>query len=423
MRGREDPKGEKGDAGSFDKATKRQVVMVDKVFEKITYEDNSGNVKGVFQEFQFASNGASAPFNEGHGQNLTVSRETRKEKVPNMGLRAPLKIEQDMVSSDSITRIAFTTPQTRQDQYGMLFSVKFLAETGKALESKSASTAAGGVYTGQSIKNLGSISVNGNIYQYFLVKVAPDAQSRTETTAQFNFTSSKLKNGKMIMEIFEGFTFNNFSDSDYNSANITTHFPYPHQKDFDKNKFQDVMIGDVLLAGTKQDDGTVIANESLRLAKINLINAIPIYTSVLLPYDGLTTGSWSHVKNYISTGYPLPVFPCHGTGQITVTLLTHSFDNDSVVPVSQFTLQFRLIIYKESLSVTSEKLFNQISYTNDDGGSPAIKRSGDIFYLNQRLSYKPPATCIGFSLQFKQIEPGTALGNESQLFCIIQQEL
>ena len=340
-----------------------------------------------------------------------------------MGLRAPLKIEQDMVSGDSTTQIAFTTTQTRQYQYGMLFGVKFLADTGKALESKSASTASGGVYTAQSIKNLGSITLNGNVYQYFLVKVAPDAQNRSETTVQFNFTSSKLKGGKMIMEIFEGFTFNNFSDSDYNSANITSHFPYPHQKDFDKNKFQDVMVGDVLLAGTEQDDGTVTANETLRLAGVNLINAIPYHVSVLLPYDGLTTGSWSNVKNYISSGYPMPVFPCHGTGQITVTLLTHSFDNDSVVPASQFTLQFRLIIYKESLSVTSEKLFNQISYTNDDGSSPVMKRSGDVFYLNRRLSYKPPATCIGFSLQFKQIEPGTTLGNESQLFCLMEQEL
>ena len=82
--------------------------MVDKVFGKITYEDSGGNVKGVFQEFQFAS----APLNEGHGQNLIVNRETRKEKIPLIGFRAPLKIEQDMVNGDSSTRIAFTTPQT-----------------------------------------------------------------------------------------------------------------------------------------------------------------------------------------------------------------------------------------------------------------------------------------------------------------------
>ena len=69
--------------------------MVDKNFEKITYEDSSGNVKGTFETFQFASTGPSAPFNEGYGQNLTVTRETRKEKVPNMGFRSALKIEQN----------------------------------------------------------------------------------------------------------------------------------------------------------------------------------------------------------------------------------------------------------------------------------------------------------------------------------------
>ena len=74
----------------------------------------------------------------------------------------------------------------------------------------------------------------------------------------------------MIIEIYEGFTFNNFLNSDYARANITTHTPYPHQKDFDKHKFQDVMNGDVLLAGTKQDDGTVTANDALRLTGANL---------------------------------------------------------------------------------------------------------------------------------------------------------
>ena len=283
-------KGEKGDAGSLDKATKRQVVMVDKTFEKITYEDSNGNVKGFFEKFQFVSTGASAPYNEGHGQNLIVNRETRKEKVPHMGFRAPLKIEQDMVSGDRSTQIAFTTPQTRQDQYGMLFSVKFLAETEKADESMSVITVSGGVYTTHSIRGLGAITVNGNTYHYFLVKIGATTQNRTETTVQFNFISSRLKDGKMSMEIFEGFTFNKFTNSDYSSANITTNLTYPHQKDFDKNKFQDVMVGDVLLAGMKQDDGTVTANETLRLTGPNLINAIPHRMSVCLPYVSPAAG-------------------------------------------------------------------------------------------------------------------------------------
>ena len=409
----------------FDKTTKRQIVMVDKVFEKITYEDDSGNVKGTFQKFQFASSGASAPFNEGHGQNLTVSRETRKEKVPNMGFRAPLKIEQDKVNGDSTTQIAFTTPQTRQDQYGMLFSVKFLGETGKALESTSASTASGGVYTGQLIKNMGPISLNGNVYQYFLVKVFADAQSRSETTMQFNFTSSKLKDGKIIMEIFEGFTFNNFSDGDYNTANMTTHFPYPHQKDFDKNKFQDVMTGDVLLAGTKQTDGTVNTNESLRLRPRNLEGAVPYHAGYVLPYISPTnvTGNANWCYSEARAGYPRPVFPCRGTGLIHITLLMHTFDTDNAVPSSNLTFQFRLKLFIESQTATGEKLFDQIDYTNTSG-SNAVKRSNNCFYLDRTFSYKPTPSCIGFSLEFKQIAPsGTSLGNESMLIVTMAQEM
>ena len=257
--------------------------MVDKSFEKITYEDSSGKVKGTFEKFQFASTGVHAPYNEGHGQNLVVNREKRLEKVPHLGFRAPLKIEQDIVSGDPSTRIAFTSPQLRLDQYGMLFAVKFLNDTEKADESMSVVTNAGGVYVGQSIKGLGAITVNGNTYHYFLASIAADTEIRTETTVQFNFTSSRLKNGKMSMEIFERFTFNKFTTGDYNAANsITTNLTFPHQKDFDQNKFQDVMLGDVLLAGMKQDDGTVIANETLRLTTPNIIDALPHRLSVCL---------------------------------------------------------------------------------------------------------------------------------------------
>ena len=170
-------KGDKGDigTGTMDKTLKRQVVMVDKDFEKITYEDNSRNDKGIFETFQFVSTGPSAPFNEGYGQNLSVTRETRKEKIPNMGFRSPLKIKQDRESGDAYAKIAFTTLQTRRDQYGMFFAMRFLNNTKNAIESYSAYTSAGSVNTLHSIKSLGGLTVNGNTYEYFLAKVAPDA--------------------------------------------------------------------------------------------------------------------------------------------------------------------------------------------------------------------------------------------------------
>ena len=442
----------------MDKTLKRQVVMVDKDFEKITYEDDNGNVKGTFETFHFVSSGSSAPFNEGYGQNLTVTRETRKVKVPNMGFRSPLKIEQDMERGDAWVKIAFTTLQTRQDQYGMLFAIKFLNNTEKAIASYSVYTSAGGVDTGQSIKTLGGLTVNGNTYEYFLAKVAPDSQSRTATTVQFDFYASLLTNGKMSIEIYEGFTFNNLSDGDYTRANITTRTPYPHQKDFDKHKFQDVMSGDVLLAGTEQNDGTVKTDESLRLRDVNLpkdvmsgdvflagtkhsdgtvlangllrltgVNlrgAIPFTMTPILPYNGLSTNTWSVVLTGINTGYPAPLFPTRGTGQISIRLLTHIFDNDSTIPTSNFTLQYRLIAYKESNAGLSRDyhLHTNISYTNDDGVRPVIKRSGRAFYLNRELTYTPPSDCFGYSLEFKQVKPTTPnLGNESILTCLLTQ--
>ena len=337
-----------------------------------------------------------------------------------MGFRAPLRIEQDSNSGDSLTKIAFTTPQTRQDQYGMLFAVRFLNETDKADDSMSAFTDAGGVDTQESIKGLNGITVNGNKYWYFLVKVGADRIARTETTVQFNFTSTKLKNGKMILEIYEGFTFNNFSDGDYASANLTTHTPYPHQKDFDKHKFQDAMTGDVLLAGTKQADGTVQTNESLRLVGANLQNAIPFHYTVLLPYVSPNANSNGWAGAYaIHGGYPAPIFPVIGTGQIRITLLTHSFDDDGgSIPSSTFTLQYRLILYNESQATTSVQLLDQVDYNNSN-----YKRSINCFYLNKSLSYDPPSSCIGFSLEFKQILPATARGNESRLFFNVQQEM
>ena len=302
-------------------------------------------------------------------------------------------------------------------------------DTVKAEDSMSVFTDAGGVDTLEQIKGLNSVglAVNGTRYWYFLAKIRADRINRTETTVQFNFVSTHLKNGKMALEIYEGYIFDNFSDSDYTSANLTTHTPYPHQKDFDKHKFRDAMTGDVLLAGTEQNDGTVIANDQLkltdahlgkevmtrdvflagtkqndgtvlangdlRLTGVNLRGAIPFQMTPILPYNGLSTNTWSVVLN------------------------------DSTIPTSNFTLQYRLIAYKESNAGLSRDyhLHTNISYTNDDGVRPVIKRSGRAFYLNRELTYNPPSDCFGYSLEFKQIKPTTSLGNESILTCLLTQ--
>ena len=81
----------------------------------------------------------------------------------------------------------------------MLFCIRYFNDTEKADETMYAETSGGGVDTAQQMKVLGNITVNGIDYWYYLAKIAADSQSRTETRAEFNFMSSKLKNGKMIL--------------------------------------------------------------------------------------------------------------------------------------------------------------------------------------------------------------------------------
>ena len=406
--------------------------MADKSFETITYEDNNGNGKGRFEKFQFASTGPHAPYNEGYGQNLTVTREKDQQKVPHMGFRAPLKIEQEALRNDPQVRIAFTSPQLRQDAYGMTFAIKFLRDTDKAVESMSLMTDEGGVNVGQSIKGLGAITVHGTTYHYYLGRIDASSDVRDETTVQFNFTSSKLKKGEMEMEIFEGFIFNNFSTGDYQSANMTTNLTFPHQKDFDHNKFQDVMLGDVLLAGMLQDDGTVTANEKLRLTTPSILGALPHHLSLCLGYISparavTDNAGWCFSERRV--GYAVPIIPCRGTKEIMITLLTHSFDADSVLPTNNLNFQFRLKLYHHNASKTTEKVFNEIYYN-----SPLVKRSSDhanssgglkittVFYLNMKLAYQPVSTCIGFALEFRQTQPTAQLGNENELCYEVIQE-
>ena len=116
-------------------------------------------------------------------------------------------------------------------------------------------------------------------------------------------------------------------------------------------------------------------------------------------------------------GYPSAVIPSRGTGEIMITLLTHAFDADGVIPTTPFNIQYRLKLYHNFTSTTTEKIFNEIYYN-----SPLVKRSGQVFYLNLKFSYKPPSTCIGFNLEFKQTQPEEANASESKLMLMIEQE-
>ena len=64
-------------------------------------------LKELLKTFHFASSGSNAPYNEGRGENLVVTEGTKKEKIPLLGFRRGMKIEQDTPRSDPNTRILF----------------------------------------------------------------------------------------------------------------------------------------------------------------------------------------------------------------------------------------------------------------------------------------------------------------------------
>ena len=100
---------------------------------------------GIVKEFLRNFN---APYNGGYGQNMIPHREDTKEKIPYIGFRAGLSLEQDKdTSPNGETKITMETGKTRQDQYGVLFAVKFLNGTEKALAREQPFTNNGGIST------------------------------------------------------------------------------------------------------------------------------------------------------------------------------------------------------------------------------------------------------------------------------------
>ena len=92
-----------------------------------------------------------------------------------------------------------------------------------------------------------------------------------------------------------------------------------------------------------------------------------------------------------------------------------------MIPTSNFTLEYRLIAYRETGSASLSRDFNtfpQVDYTAGD-----IKRCGDIFLVDKEFTYDPPSDCIGYALELKQIKPTTSLGNESLLVCLLTQDM
>ena len=43
--------------------------------------------------------------------------------------------------------------------------------------------------------------------------------------------------------------------------------------------------------------------------------------------------------------------------------------------------------------------------------------------VNREFTYDPPSDCIGYAFELKQVKPGTSLGNESTLICLLTQTM
>ncbi len=71
----------------------------------------------------------------------------------------------------------------------------------------------------------------------------------------------------MDISVYGGFTFQQLSDANYKAANLTDKLHFPYRKDFERQKFKGIMKGDILLAGFEQQDGTILPNDKLKIAK------------------------------------------------------------------------------------------------------------------------------------------------------------
>ncbi len=263
--------GAKGDKGDFDAATKKQLIMINKDFGKVTYPN-------AFQSFEFVDTGKDKPYNEGYGTHLVITKSTVKELIPILGLRAPIKITQTRAPGNT-TVISFVGKYSETNEY-VIFAIQDLTNGA----AKTASVTLGddsGVFSDGQIRRLGTLDHNGNTYEYYLIRAEKDTLDRIEFDVEFSYTSTDLPKGKMSINIYGGFTFLQLSDANYKAANLTDKLHFPYHKDYERQKFKGIMKGNILLAGFEQQDGTILPNDKLKIAKTNLEDA---FANTILQY-------------------------------------------------------------------------------------------------------------------------------------------
>ncbi len=272
---------------------------------------------------------------------------------------------------------------------------------------------------------------NGNTYEYYLIRAEKDTLDRIEFDVEFSYTSTDLPKGKMSINIYGGFTFLQLSDANYKAANLTDKLNFPYHKDYERQKFKGIMKGNILLAGFEQQDGTILPNDKLKIAKTNLedtfANTILQYVtknilkhtvacSMPMSSPAQTTGGWCHER---SSSGSVAMYPLVSTNTLHLTILTHTFDDDSAVG-NNLELEFRLLLFTAGTDTQADDgtsaILGTINYWHSTQASSQIKRSRKFFRINHTFTYKPPQPYIGYVLEFRQVKPTSPLlGNESNI--------
>ncbi len=395
-------RGPKGNTGGFDAATKKELILVNKDFGNVTYPN-------TYRSFEFEDTGANKPYNSGRGRNLVITKGTTIDSVPILGLRTPIHITQGRETPSSVTEISLIGLHHQQKEYGVIFAI---VDRVTATKTVSITASSGSSSSDGEIRRLGTRDYDGNTYEYYLARNADNGYFNVEFDVEIVYAPSDLPIGKMDISVYGGFTFEQFSDVNYKTANLTDKLYFAHVKDFEKQKFRDVMKGDTLLAGFNQQDGTVRPSKRLKITKRNL--EVPLLNMVLqhatksmlkhavtcniaMTSPSQTAGGWCRQK--ISSTVAYPMYPLVSTDTLHLTILTHTFDNDNDIG-NNLELEFRLVLYTAGTNTQVDNgtpaNLGIINYWHSTDPSSQIKRSQKFFRINHTFTYKLTDPYIGY---------------------------
>lgn len=191
---------------------------------------------------------------------------TKPEKVLLLGFVTSLNIVQSKNSAYSVMKVAVSIDITGSkylgSDLGVVFAIKFGHSPKNAIRDYYSETCWGGS-SQQQIKHLGTIVVNHETYDYYLVYVTRTSSYTVALDLEFDFQTTNLAN--MSFDAYSGFMFSGITQARYNAANTTTNFHFPHYGSFDKHKFIDALTGDILIAGVKENEGIINIDYSLKI--------------------------------------------------------------------------------------------------------------------------------------------------------------